>query len=420
MAVRILFDTTRLAWRARRGSPTGIDRVLLAYAERLPRMPGFEVRPVALVGDRLVPVSRRGLARVIDRMRAAEARRAPRVWDDLAAALSPGAGAGEVLRRPMEATAFSDRLALGLEVAARAVGGAASPRPGGDVYLNVAHTGLHHPRLFTALRRAGVSPAVMVHDLIPVTHPEYCTPRAGTRHVQRMDNVIDHASLVIANSQGTADALSRYAQATGRTAPPVEVAPLGVADAFTRPVAEGGARLPYFVCVGTIEARKNLAFLLAVWRRLAESMGTGAPHLVLVGRRGWENEAVVDHLERAPPLKSLVHEVADLTDDQLASLMAGARALLAPSFAEGFDLPVAEARAVGTPVIASDIDVHRELAAGARLVDPLDGPGWIAAIRDALVDGGRPRPLPAPTWDQHFARVEPRLLDLARQGGPRS
>lgn len=419
MAVRILFDTTRLAWRARRDSPTGIDRVLLAYAEWLLQMSQVDLRPVALVGGRLVPVSRESLARVISRMGGAAGRRTPDVWKDLAAALSDGGRTGGVLRRPVEASGPSDRVGLALEVAARALRGVAARPPGGDIYLNVAHTGLHHRGLFVTLERAGVRPVVMVHDLIPITHPEYCTPQAGLRHIQRMDNVVDHASLVIVNSQSTADAFGRYAQETGRAAPPVEIAPLGIADVFTRAAVEGGARVPYFVCVGTIEARKNLAFVLAIWRRLADSMGPAAPHLVLVGRRGWENEAVIDHLERSPSLKSLVHEVADLTDDQLASLMAGARALLAPSFAEGFDLPVAEARALGAPVIASDIDVHREFAGDARLVDPLDGPGWIAAIAEAI-PGGRPQPSPATTWDQHFARVEPRLLDVARQGRPGS
>jgi glycosyltransferase involved in cell wall biosynthesis len=62
-------------------------------------------------------------------------------------------------------------------------------------------------------------------------------------------------------------------------------------------------------------------------------------------------------------------------------LIAGARASLMPSFAEGFGLPVAEALAIGTPVIASDIPVFHEVGQGlATLIDPLDGPEWEAAI----------------------------------------
>jgi hypothetical protein len=57
------------------------------------------------------------------------------------------------------------------------------------------------------------------------------------------------------------------------------------------------------------------------------------------------------------------------------------------------------------PVIASDIPVHRELARGARLVDPLDGPGWAAAIEAACAAPTARPPFAAPTWAEHFALV---------------
>ena len=56
-----------------------------------------------------------------------------------------------------------------------------------------------------------------------------------------------------------------------------------------------------------------------------------------------------------------------------------------PSFGEGFGLPVAEALAAGLPVIASDLDVFREIAGAApEYLHPLDGPGWSQAVRDYL------------------------------------
>jgi glycosyltransferase involved in cell wall biosynthesis len=165
------------------------------------------------------------------------------------------------------------------------------------------------------------------------------------------------------------------------------------------------ATRPYFVCVGTIEPRKNLTFLLTLWRRLAEEMGEAVPRLVIVGRRGWECESVVDHLERSPSIRRFVHEVCDLRDEQLAELMAGATALLTPSFIEGFDLPSVEALALGTPVIASDIPAHRELVRRAQLIDPVDGLGWLAAIKAAAAQPPARRPQAAPTWAQHFEIV---------------
>ena len=68
-------------------------------------------------------------------------------------------------------------------------------------------------------------------------------------------------------------------------------------------------------------------------------------------------------------------------------MIAGARALLAPSFDEGYGLPIVEALSLGTPVVASDCEVMREIAQGcARLLSPLDGKGWTAEIERLATD----------------------------------
>jgi glycosyltransferase involved in cell wall biosynthesis len=250
----------------------------------------------------------------------------------------------------------------------------------------------------------------MVHDLIPIDHPEFCSPHAAVLHKRRVDALYRHASLIITNSQATADACEAYAAATGARCPPTCVSPLGLEASFLEttvraPSEPAPSTRPYFVCVGTLEPRKNLTFLLTVWRRLAERMGEHTPVLVLVGQRGWENEAIIDQLERAPAVLRHVHEANGLDDRQLVQLIRGARALLAPSFTEGFDLPVAEAIALGAPVIASDIPVHRELAAGAQLIDPVDGLGWLSAIEQAARIRPAPGPIRRPGWADHFERV---------------
>ena len=110
-------------------------------------------------------------------------------------------------------------------------------------------------------------------------------------------------------------------------------------------------------------------------------MGAATPKLVLVGIRGWDNENVLDMLERCDELEKTVVEAPRLSTPALRQLMAGCEAVLMPSFAEGFGLPVAEAVATGTPVIASDIDVFRTIDSSlVQRVDPLDGLGWLEAI----------------------------------------
>jgi glycosyltransferase involved in cell wall biosynthesis len=294
----------------------------------------------------------------------------------------------------------------------RAIGRAKLPA-GPAVYLNVSHQNLDRPatiRRILAWARAPL--VVMVHDLIPIMFPEYGRPGQADRHRRRIATVLRQAAGILANSAATRTALAEYLP---DCTSPVLVAPLGVERGDTR-VDPGDLRVltgtsPYFVCLGTIEPRKNHLLLLHAWRRLVQEGGE-IPHIYIVGRRGWENEMVVDLLERCAPIHPFVHEHNDLPDGSVRALLRGARALLMPSFAEGYGLPLAEAMAEGTPVLCSNIDVHREIGGDvAEYLDPLDGPAWMAAIRDYSPENS-PRRIaqldrlarwPVPRWETHMA-----------------
>jgi glycosyltransferase involved in cell wall biosynthesis len=411
----IFFDASRLFIRGSRFSPTGIDRVVLAYARWLLGRSDVDLRPAVTAGGRIWEAPRSLLSDIVENAElfCAAARGEGVVsgsWSRLATALEhPTCAAMRPSRAKFVMGQLPARIAWHAGILARSVW---RLRPAGSVansiYVNVSHTGLGNRHVLPKLAAMGARNVVMVHDLIPIEHPEYCAPGAPERHVRRMDGIIGSTALVITNSQTTADSLAAYAKELGRPCPATKVAYLGVEPDFVSPPAPFRASRPYFIHVGTLEARKNLTFLLAVWRRLSERLGPDAPSLVLVGRRGWENESVLDHLERSEAAVRLVHEVSDLQDPQLAALMAGARALLAPSFTEGFDLPVIEALSLGTPVIASDIPVHRELAGSARLIDPLDGPGWIRAIETAT--DARGSDFCPPQWKDHFSALDDTLL----------
>jgi glycosyltransferase involved in cell wall biosynthesis len=261
---------------------------------------------------------------------------------------------------------------------------------------------------------------LFLHDAIPSDYPEYARAGGDRRHDRRLSNALELADGLIVNSQATGDALARFGDRIGRRVPPMMVAPLGTRIA--EPAASGNLPAgPYFLCLGTIEPRKNHMLLLLLWRQMAEAGVPGIPRLVIAGRRGWENEQVVDLLERCRALRGLVEERNDLGDDELAALIAGARAVLMPSFVEGFGMPVAEALAAGTPVIASDLPVYREIAGGIpEYCNPLDGPAWQAAVLAYGQDKSprreeqlaRLRGWRAPTWAEHFGRVETLLETL--------
>jgi len=123
---------------------------------------------------------------------------------------------------------------------------------------------------------------------------------------------------------------------------------------------------------------------------------------------------VLDMLDRCETLAPYVLEVQKLSSLELAQLIAGARALLAPSFDEGYGLPIVEALSLGTPVVASDCEAIREIAQGcARLLSPLDGKGWAAEIERLATDAAyfasaraNAADFSPPTWCDYFKSLD--------------
>jgi glycosyltransferase involved in cell wall biosynthesis len=380
----LLIDITRLVDRIGQGRlPTGVDRVCLAYVRHF--------------GPRAQAVLR---WRSIRRMLPWEA--SQRLF---ALVQAPGA----------------DFRSQATRILARACLPPWPPHDGrGRIYFNHGHSGMEEEALRQWLQRTRLRPVYMVHDLIPLTHPEYCRPGEEQRHAARLRMLLGNAAGVLANSRHTADQLASFAQAHGLAMPPVQpvpLAPASLADTDGKPFLQ----VPYFVVVGTIEPRKNHLLLLQLWRSLAEQLGAAAPHLVVIGQRGWECENVVDLLDRCPALRGVVHELPTCTDAQLAVWLRHARALLFPSFVEGYGMPLVEALMLGTPAIASDLAVFRETAGEVpEYVDPLDGAAWREAVlhyaaahaprREAQLS--RLEGFHCPTWKLHFEQVEDFLEQL--------
>lgn len=380
-----VLDASRLVWRLWSGRlPTGIDRVCLAYVKNFAR------RSLALLQWR----ERRVVLGAADS-------------DALFALLLRGA---EQL----------DRRGLAL-LLSRAVLRASMRRPDwrGRIYLNVGHTGLDVASLPAWLAREGLRPVHLVHDLIPITHPAFCRPGEDEKHAARMRNALRSAQGIIVNSIDTGEELARFAQSEGLALPPLLVAHLGVKPLGVPRRAAPHDR-PYFLCIGTIEARKNHMLLLRAWDLLRADAGPAAPDLVLVGQRGWEAENVFARLDEPEHAFSAVIELASCNDVDLAAWIDHARALLMPSHVEGYGLPVFEAMARGTPVLASDLPVFREIAATIPRLLPADNPeAWAEAIREYCVDSpdrARQRVALArferPRWGEHMRQVEDWLQRL--------
>lgn len=389
-----LLDLTRLVSRLGRGPMTGIDRVECAY---LTHLASRETPLFGLVRSAAgwLLLDQPGCARFAQIVSGK-------------VGLPPADVLSRLLHRrdPLRARAETAARQLAIARAARPL----LPRllrqlPWGTSYLNVGHANLGEKAL-ASLSRAGLSVTVVIHDTIPLDHPQFARPGTVEPFRARLAAVSAHASRIIHLTEATRRLTEAQLATLGRV-PPGLVAPIGVDLAAPDPaLLPHGIDLsaPYFVTLGTIEPRKNHAFLLDVWARLP----TPAPQLYIVGNRGWADAALLARLD-ALPADGPVRVLHGLPDGAVAALVAQARALLAPSLAEGFGLPPVEAASLGTPVIATDLAVTRELLGNKAVYLPAtDLYPWIETIvRQAALPqiDGEKTVWQAPTWDAHFKTV---------------
>jgi glycosyltransferase involved in cell wall biosynthesis len=272
-----------------------------------------------------------------------------------------------------------------------------------------------------------VDAVFMIHDLLPLDYPEYFEPGEALKFSKRIDTALRYGRAFLVSTEAVRRRLQQEVAARGLEPRPIwaEPFPSPLSEFVAAPPPPRTPEHPYFVVVGTIEPRKNHLLLLQTWRSLARRMAA-PPRLVIVGARGWENEQVLDLLERSEILAPLVAQISNLSSRQLAELLAGARAVLAPSFDEGYGLPIVEALALGAPVVAADNESAREVSQGrARLLSALDGEGWLREILRLSADEDYHRELKAraagfvaPNWRDYFASLDRFIAGL--QSGERA
>lgn len=190
---------------------------------------------------------------------------------------------------------------------------------------------------------------VTIHDIAPLEHPEWFAPVYQQIVAGVTPRLIRRARCIIVPSQFTADRIrAHFGNATAR----IEVIPHGASLPTPAVRSEATGDEPFILAVGTLESRKNLAQLFDALSLL----GPAAPLLKVVG-----GAAGATLLATEVARNVRVDYVGSVDDATLAALMAAAQALVSLSRYEGFDLPAAEAAALGTPLLLSDIPVHREL-----------------------------------------------------------
>lgn len=427
MSRPIAYDITHLVSRLLVPSPTGIDRVDLAYAKHFAaRDPSHTIalhcglrQPHLL---RSVDINK--LAQVTESNWREDQNLAldnsyQRVLRWLRSPAEPRAAE----REPRHDRTFTERLGrYQMQLRYRTRWDGASEIPSGTIYVNVAQHLLDVPRFYRWLdERRDLQKVFVLQDLLPLQFPEYFKPGYKAVFDGCVDLIARYASAVIVTTTDVKNLVQEDFARRGRGNVPVVAMPL--------PSPLGGSATsldsellatPYFVTTGTIEPRKNHLLLLTLWRKLAQR-NSRAPQLIIVGKRGWENEQVIDLLERCEQLQPYVIETSNLSSAGLRNLIQHSCGVLCPSFGEGYGLPLVEGLSLGVPVVASDIPVFREVGQGcAEYRSPLDGEAWgevIQSLADrtseyARVARRRASAFIPPTWQNYFEQVDLFLANL--------
>jgi len=391
-----LLDVTRLMSRLGRGPLTGVDRVESAW---LSALCDGDASAFALARTKLgaLLLNRAGMRRLRSLLDGQD--------------LPPP----DLLSR---LTCRGDPTRARAETALRALSLARAPLallprmlrhhlPAGFAALNCGHMNLS-PRIMRALRRGGARTiAVLIHDTIPLDHPEYTRADIPPVFARKLVATAVHADLVIHTAAATRIATDAHFARIGHV-PPGVVAPIGVDLAAPDPDAPRPipADRPFFVTLGTIEPRKNHGFLLDLWEALLRDPPEPMPALLILGSRGWNNESLFRRLDTPGALRGHVFEMPGLSDPQAMGLLSASRGLLFPSHVEGFGLPPLEAASLGVPVILPPLPIYRETLADYPIYhETSDAYAWQETIRALTQRSATKTAINPPNWQEHCKTV---------------
>lgn len=218
--------------------------------------------------------------------------------------------------------------------------------------------------------------AVTVHDIGPLTHPDYFRNTSSWNKKRNLEASLETVDAFICVSQATADSLREYVHGqysldlSNRT----YVVHEGISGRFFQtPNLSSALELrdgfnvlqqPFMLAVGKISPRKNLTAIIRALRRLRSCI---PHHLITVGGEGWDYQGV-KNLVKSYKLEDRVHFLGYVSDEMLHALYSKAALFVFPSFFEGFGLPILEAMAAGCPVVTSNLSSLPEVAGDAALL----------------------------------------------------
>lgn len=249
--------------------------------------------------------------------------------------------------------------------------------PSGSVFFDIDsawNMPMHRGWLFPKLKARGVTVVPHLYDLIPVTEPQYFHEQTVRQFLSWVTAVLQYADHIICNAEATKAALHTLCDTLDMRVPACTVVPLGAdfakksadTDDADTELLEQLPQYRYLLMVGTIEPRKNHRLLLDAVPQLAKR----GIKVVFAGRIGWNMDEFAKEMAKHPEKNRNFFFAQGSTDATIQALYRNALAVAFPTKNEGFGLPIVEAYLHGTPVLATDIPVLREV--GGSFADYFD------------------------------------------------
>jgi glycosyltransferase involved in cell wall biosynthesis len=253
----------------------------------------------------------------------------------------------------------------------------------------------HFPNFILPPLTQGKS-VVTIHDMSYLRHPEFAEKKNLEYLTAKIRETTSRADAIITVSTFSAQEVMDTMQVPREKIYPIH---LGIDESFRPPTDGAVAKMrsdlaldrPYLLTVGTLEPRKNIAFLVDVFERMEKFDG----YLVIAGMKGWKYEPILKRIQSSPAAERIRY-LEYVEDGALPALYAGAECFLITSHYEGFGFPPLEAMACGTPAVSSCGGSLKEVLGDAAVtIESFDAEQWATQVTTLLEDTDRREQLSA-------------------------
>lgn len=272
----------------------------------------------------------------------------------------------------------------------------------GSIFFDVDavwKTRVRRSYLYPRLKDAEVKIIPFVHDIIGVTHPQFCPTDDMLNFLDFTGAVLSYGDEIVVTSRATKKTVEELCAKLKIPGPPVRIVPLGgdfkradknkadkknaagqsiVSEEIIK-ITEAG---PYLFMVGTLDPRKNHKLLLDAYDSGLKELGI---HLVIAGHKGWDVDDFLKRMEGHEDFGKGIRHLDNATDEEIDYLYEHCYALAFPSYIEGYGLPIMESMARGVPVIAADTPINMEVGGEYALYFGQDKPEELVNVVSGLL-----------------------------------